>query len=114
MLVKTEGFMMTCGTPKFWRQIGAGASETTQRFCGNCGGGIACEKSSRPDITAVRAGTLDDTSWMRPIAHVQLRHAQAWQRIPNNAVCFELMPGDLESLSDKWRDLWQSVGWVTA
>ena len=114
MLVKTEGFMVTCGTPKFWRQIGAGASESTHRFCGICGGGITWEKRSRPDITAVHAGTLDDTSWMRPIAHVHLRHAQAWQRIPNNIVCFEIMPGDLESLSGKWRDLWQGVRWFTA
>jgi hypothetical protein len=114
MLVKTESFMVTCGTSKFWRQIGAGGIENTHRFCGNCGGGIASEKNSRPDTTTVRAGTLDNTSWMRPIAHVHLRHAQAWQRIPNNTVCFEIMPSDLESLSSKWQDLWQSVKWVTA
>jgi hypothetical protein len=114
MLVKTEGFTVTCGTPKYWHQIGGGATESRHRFCGICGGGIACERRSLPDITAVHAGTLDDTSWMRPIAHVHLRHAQAWQRIPNNTVCFEIMPGDLESLSGKWRDLWHSVRWVTA
>ena len=114
MLVETESFITTLGAPKFWRQTDAGDVERTYRFCGNCGGGITCDESCRPGMTAVHAGTLDDTSWMRPIAHVQFRHAQAWQRIPNNAVCFEVMPNDLESLSGKWRDLWQSVRWITA
>ncbi len=114
MLVETENFIMSCGAPKFWRQTNADRIERTYRFCNNCGGGISREESSRPDIVAVHAGTLDDTSWMRPIAHIQLRHAQAWQRIPNNAACFEMMPNDLESLSHKWQDLWQTVKWVTA
>jgi hypothetical protein len=114
MPVKTESFAVTRGTPKFWRQIDAGGINETCWFCGDCGGGIACEKSSHPDTTLVHAGTLDDTSWMRPIAHVHLRHAQAWQRIPNNTVCFEIMPSDLETLSSKWQGLWQSVKWVTA
>lgn len=114
MLVNNESFSLTRGVPKFWRRIGAGAIESSQWFCEDCGGGIACGKSTHPDVTAVQAGTLDDTSWIRPIAHVHLHHAQAWQRIPNNAICFELMPNDLESLSSNWRDLWQSVRWVTA
>src|ERR1700722_5332415 len=114
MLVKTESFAVTRGTPKFWRQIGAGGIDDTCWFCGDCGGGISCEKSSHPDTIVVHAGTLDDTSWMRPIAHVHLRHAQAWQRIPNNTLCFEIMPSDLETLSSKWQGLWQSVRWITA
>jgi hypothetical protein len=114
MLVESESFTTTCGFPKSWRQTGSASGERTYRFCGDCGGRITCDESSRRDITAVHAGTLDDTSWVRPIAHVQLRHAQAWQRVPNNAACFEMMPNDVESLSGKWRDLWQTVKWVTA
>jgi hypothetical protein len=114
MLVKTESFAVTHGAPKFWRRSGFNRIESTHRFCGDCGGGIACDKNSHPDTTVVHAGTLDDTSWIRPIAHVHLHHAQAWQRIPNNAFCFEIMPSDLETLSGKWQSLWQSVRWVTA
>jgi hypothetical protein len=114
MLVKPESFAVTRGTPKLWRQIDAGGIKSAHWFCVNCGGGIVNEKSSRPDAIAVYAGTLDDTSWMRPIAHVHLRHAQAWQRIPNNTVCFEFMPSDLEALAGKWQGLWQTVKWVTA
>src|SRR3984957_3182650 len=62
MLVKTESFAVTRGTPKFWRQIGAGGINDTCWFCGDCGGGIACEKSSHPDTTVVHAGTLDDAA----------------------------------------------------
>jgi hypothetical protein len=57
----------------------------------------------------VRAGTLDDTSWVRPIAHIKLASAQAWERVPNNAVCFEAMPNDFPALARKWRALWKEV-----
>jgi hypothetical protein len=114
MLVKPESFVVTRGTPKLWRQIDSGGTKNAHWFCVNCGGGIADEKNAHPNAIAVHAGTLDDTSWIRPIAHVHLCHAQAWQRIPNNTVCFETMPNDLETLSSQWQGLWQSVKWVTA
>jgi hypothetical protein len=55
----------------------------------------------------VRAGTLDQTWWLRPIAHVYLRSAQAWQRIPNHIECFDTVPSDFALFAEKWRDLYQ-------
>jgi hypothetical protein len=57
----------------------------------------------------VRAGTLDDTSWVRPIAHINLESAQAWQRVPNNAECFDAVPSDFGALARRWQDLWRAV-----
>ena len=33
-------------------------------------------------FVAVRAGTLDDTSWLRPTAHFWTRSAQPWVALP--------------------------------
>jgi hypothetical protein len=76
-------------------------------FCGECGGCIFGESLQRPGIIKVRAGTLDETWWLRPIAIVSLRSAQAWQRIHNNAECFHVIPQDVFSLSEKWRQMWR-------
>lgn len=109
MPIKRDGFRLTRGEPKAWRRIGATGVESTCWFCGDCGGRVFGERSPRPDIVAIRAGTLDDTSWLRPTAHVYLRSAQAWERVPNNAECFDIMPKDFLGLADKWQQLWQAT-----
>jgi hypothetical protein len=107
MPVASDSFALTCGKPRPWRRTGASGFESTYWFCGDCGGRVYGQRDSRPDIIAVGAGTLDDTSWLRPIAHVYLRSAQAWERIPNNAEGFEVMPKEFWSLGEKWQQLWQ-------
>ncbi len=107
MPVKAEAFAITCGEPKHWRRIGANGVESTYWFCGECGGRVYGQRSGRPDIVSVRAGTLDDTSWVRPIAHVYMRSAQAWERNPNHAECFDIMPKDFWTLANKWQELWE-------
>ena len=107
MPVAAGSFALTCGRLKLWCRTGASGVESSYWFCGDCGGGIYGASDSRPGIITVRAGTLDDTSWLRPTAHIYLGSAQAWERIPNNAECFEIMPKDFWSLGEKWRQMWQ-------
>ena len=109
MPVRREGFVLMRGTPKPWRHTGASGFESTYWFCGDCGARVFAERADRPDIVTVRAGTLDDTLWVRPIAHINLASAQAWERIPNNAACFEAMPKDFASLAEPWQSLWKEV-----
>lgn len=109
MPVRRNSFALTRGVPKPWHQTGASGFESTSWFCPDCGGRIFGQRSDRPDIVMVRAGTLDDTSWVRPIAHINLESAQAWERIPNNAACFEAMPKDFGSLAMQWQSLWKEV-----
>lgn len=76
---------------------------------GGCGGRVYGQRSGRPDVVSVRAGTLDDTSWVRPIAHVYMSSAQPWERIPNRGECFDTMPGDFWALARKWQELWDAA-----
>jgi hypothetical protein len=109
MPVRLDSFALTHGTPKRWRHTGASGFESSYWFCAACGGRILGERADRPEIVTIRAGTLDDTSWLRPIAHINLENAQAWQRIPNNAACFEAMPQEFGSLARQWQSFWKEV-----
>jgi hypothetical protein len=42
----------------------------------------------------VRAGTLDDTFWLRPTAHFWTRSAQPWVVLPPDGQRFETQPAD--------------------
>jgi hypothetical protein len=46
-------------------------------------------------VRAVRAGTLDDTSWLRPTAHLWTRSKQPWVALPESSRSFETQPTDL-------------------
>jgi hypothetical protein len=108
MPVASNSFRVTRGEPQPWRRIGASGVQSTYWFCSDCGGRVYGERDARPDIRAVRAGTLDDTSWLWPIAHVYMRSAQPWEQILD-AECFEIMPKDFWALSDKWQQMWQAT-----
>jgi hypothetical protein len=40
----------------------------------------------------VRAGTLDDTSWLRPTMHFWTRSKQPWITLPGDNQTFETQP----------------------
>ncbi len=77
-------------------------------FCGDCGARIYGERAGRADIVNVRAGTLDDTSWMTPLAHFFMRRAsaQSWVQPVAEASCFETQPDGWGALLAAWRALW--------
>ena len=81
--------------------------QSTYWFCGDCGGRVYGERDARPDTTAIRAGTLNDTSWLRPVAHVYMRSAQPWEQI-SGVECFGTLPKDFWSLADKWQQMWKA------
>jgi hypothetical protein len=43
----------------------------------------------------VRAGSLDDTSWLRPTAHIWTRSKQPWVVLPDGDRQFETQPDDI-------------------
>jgi hypothetical protein len=105
MPVATSGFRINKGEPKGWRRKSPSGADVTSWFCSECGARVYGERDSRPDSVNVRAGTLDVTSWLIPVAHMFRRSAQSWVVLPD-AECHETMPGDYRPLGAKWRALW--------
>src|SRR3954452_80181 len=56
----------------------ASGGETERRFCGKCGSPIVSVSPGTPGVVYLKAGTLDDTSWLEPQAEVWGRSAQPW------------------------------------
>ena len=108
MPVATNALRITRGTPKGWRAVASSGVPTTSWFCGDCGGRIYGERDGRPNVMTVRAGTLDDTSWLWPAAHHFMRSAQPWETVSREAQCFETMPPDMRVVADAWRVMMDS------
>ena len=51
---------------------------------------------------SIKAGSLDDTSWLRPVGHIWLRSAQPWFVPAAGLVLFDGQPDDWTPLVDAW------------
>jgi hypothetical protein len=51
-----------------------------RRFCPQCGSQVLSVLAEAPEITWLKAGTLDDHSWLSPTTEVWTQSAQPWTR----------------------------------
>jgi hypothetical protein len=107
MPVLSRDFRILQGDPRGWRHLSPKGVEVTSRFCGDCGGRLYGERSGRAEIVNLRAGTLDDTSWLVPAAHMFTRSAQPWVLPAASAECHDTQPADFAALLPAWRAMWQ-------
>jgi hypothetical protein len=67
------------GTPKVFDTIGDDTGATAHRnFCGTCGSPILSVLSNADDIAWIKAGTLNDASWLEPELEAWTSSAQPW------------------------------------
>ncbi len=75
----------------------SGGRTVTRWSCPECGtwicGGGKNPRIAPPDTSRwIQAGTLDDTSWLRPTAHYWVRSKQPWITLPARDQIFETQP----------------------
>lgn len=78
----------------------------TQRwgtYCADCGSRIANGQTPSKGVLSLRAGTLDDTSWVEPVADTWLRSKQPWVQVSESRLAFEKGPEDYALLMAKFR-----------
>jgi len=75
------------------------------RGCVKCATRLWGESVRNPAFAIVQPGTLDDTSWLRPVAHIWTRSAQPWVPFAPDAVKFDTQPPEpWKVLFKLWRE----------
>lgn len=102
LLTATEAFSLTGGAPRPIQRIADSGRTLTRWVCPECGTSICNGPDLGPGLPGqrrvVRAGTLDDTSWLRPTVHFWTRSAQQWITFPESDRRFETQPETLDWL----------------
>jgi hypothetical protein len=108
MPVWAKDFHVLQGEPKPWRHISPTGVPVISWFCGDCGGRLYGDRKGREEIVNLRAGTLDDTTWLVPVAHMFMRRgsAQGWVQPAAGAEFHETGPEGFGQLAEKWRAMW--------
>jgi len=52
----------------------------------------------------IKAGTLDDRSWLRPIGHIWTASAQSWVAIPGETLNYRHQPESYDDLAAAWQN----------
>ncbi len=81
------------GSPKSYAATGDSGKPNVSKFCPNCGSTILSDPAALPGISIVRAGTLDDTSWLQPTMEIYCDSAQPWVKLGGDLKRFPKMPG---------------------
>jgi len=71
--------------------------------CAACGTALWGKNRKLPELLNLQPGTLDDTSWFRPVGHIWARSAQPWVTIPPEALRYEKQLDDPLALVRAWK-----------
>src|SRR5262245_2102602 len=81
VVIPTKAFRVIRGDPQTLLRTADSGREVARLVCGRCGSWL-CSTSTFNSTVRVRAGTLDDTSSLRPTMHFWTRSKQAWIALP--------------------------------
>jgi hypothetical protein len=103
LAVAREALAVVEGAPAVWRRELEGGRIIDCLFCGACGVRLFHNPERNPRASIVKPGTLDDTTWLKPVGHIWTRSAQSWVPIPQTTVNYEGQPPDLSRLIEAWK-----------
>lgn len=75
-------------SPASYADKGESGKPILRKFCSRCGSSLAAEAEALPGVLIIKAGTLDERSWLKPNAHLWTSSAQPWMRIEPDATIF--------------------------
>jgi hypothetical protein len=104
--VRRADLEIVSGEPKIWTRPGASGGTVSCAFCPACGSRLYHDASNDPEIVSVKAGSLDDTSWLRPAGHIWTRSRQPWVDISDApaGLVFETEPSDFDVFIGRWAE----------
>ncbi|HEY5338729.1 MAG TPA: GFA family protein [Rhizomicrobium sp.] len=91
VVVPAAAFKITKGAPKRFVVAGDSGRDIARGFCDNCGSPLFSEPPG-DTMRVVKAGSLDDPSWLEVRGALYTKSAQPWAHIDPNKLQFEKMP----------------------
>ena len=81
------------GALKTFTKLGDSGKPIKRMFCPDCGSSVMDEAEAAAGIVMMQAGTLDNTSWVKPTSQIYCASAQAWVQFSGPMKSFGRAPG---------------------
>jgi len=92
LILPRDAFVLEQGTLAVWEHRSARGSLKRALFCPRCGGRVFNDGGEERALVSVKAGSLDDTTALRPAGHLWMKRAQRWVVIPAGALHYDGEP----------------------
>ena len=89
-----EGSVEIQGEVKTYNDTGDSGATVRRQFCGDCGSPVFTRVEHPPGVMFIKAGTMDDTSSLKPSFHCYTKSAQDWVEL-GDIPGFETVPDAL-------------------
>lgn len=103
MPVPRDAVVILRGKPKQWKRVSDSGREVTCLFCGECGTRLFHNPARNSQITNVKPGTLDDTSWLKPAGNLWTKSSQKWVVLSEQMLDYEAQPSDFAELFERFQ-----------
>jgi hypothetical protein len=103
IVCRADGFHLEKGEPTVTERMLANGSRNYSCVCAKCHSRLYTQRDGSLTIN-LRAGTLDDTGHIRPVAQFWTSSAQAWALIKDDRVLsYSEQPADFGPLVSAWK-----------
>jgi hypothetical protein len=92
-IVPEAGFRNLSGSPCFFAVKGTSGGSVERGFCASCGSPLFSRVSMAPGVLFVKAGALDDGSWLEPASSFWAASAQPWAKADARLPIHQRNPG---------------------
>jgi|TARA_B100000902_G_C26615405_1_gene577182 hypothetical protein len=86
------------GEPKYYEVKGSSGSHVRRGFCANCGSGILSYTKELSHIVFIKAGTLEDSSWLKIDSNFFTDSAHDWNKPNEDIKSFKQNPSMLSNI----------------
>jgi hypothetical protein len=90
--VPKGSLQFTAGKTAVFHDTGGSGQPVYRHFCGACGSPIFSDVVASPQLDWLKAGTLDDPSWVQPAVSIWCESAQPWVAYPEGMPRFAQNP----------------------
>lgn len=98
MFVAKDNFDLISGELSRWECASDIGTRNIAHFCPTCSNRIYSESPDTPGMIRLKAGTFENANTLEPDAHVWMKSAPGWGRLPEGALAFYTQPSIEEGL----------------
>ena len=103
LLAEKSAVVVEDGKPAVWERQHESGRVIDCLICATCGTRLFHEPRANTKVTIVKAGNLDDTSWLFPVGHIWTQSALPWVAIPKDAVNHDVQPPNFANIIEAWK-----------
>ncbi len=79
-----KGVLKIEGELSVYNDQGSSGQAVMRKFCGRCGSPIMSDVEAIPTMDFLKAGALDDTSWLKPEVQFWCDSVQSWLKLDDD------------------------------